>query len=71
VANEHSHRGLNALHIMLYPFMAGIVFMLLCRVLYDVLWSRQKIASVRQQARFESAGINMTKGRGKRARDMA
>ena len=56
---------------MFYPFIGGIVFMLLCRVLYDVLWARQKIASVRQQARFESAGINMNKRREKRARDMA
>ena len=71
VANEHYHRGLNALHIMCYPFIGGIVFMLLCRVLYDVLWGRGKIASVRQQARFESAGINMNKRRGKTVRDMA
>jgi len=56
---------------MCYPFIGGIVFMLLCRVLYDVLWGRGKIASVRQQARFESAGINMNKRRGKTVRDMA
>ena len=45
--------------------------MVLCRVLYDVVWSRQKIASVRLHARFEATGLNMGKMKSKSARDMA
>ena len=45
--------------------------MVLFRVLYDVVWSRQKIASVRQQTMFEATGLHMGKGKSKRARDMA
>jgi len=70
IPNQHSHTGLNALLIMSYPFLGGIGFMALCRVLYRVIWSRPKIASVRQPARFESAGINMGKRKPKRERDM-
>lgn len=69
ISNQHSHTGVNALLIMAYPFLGGIGFMVLCRVLYSVLWSRQKIASVRQ-TRFESPGINMTNGKGKSERNM-
>lgn len=73
VANEHTHRGSNALLIMAYPFLGGVLFWVLCRVLYDVLWSRQRIASVRQQTRFETAGAGMNMGiwKSKSARDMA
>lgn len=44
--------------------------MAVSRVLYRVVWSRPKIASVWQPARFESAGINMGKVKHKRERDM-
>jgi hypothetical protein len=71
IPKQHTHNGLNAIHIMAYPFLGGIAFMVLCRVLYDVVWSRQKIASVRQQTRFEGATLNIGKGKSKRARDMA
>ena len=71
IPKQHTHSGLNAIHIMAYPFLGGIVFMVLCRVLYDVIWSRQKIASVRQQTRFEGTGLNMGKVKSKSARDMA
>lgn len=71
VPNQHTHRGLNALLVMIYPFIGGILFWVLCRVLYDVVWSRQRIASVRRQTRFESPGMNMGMGKTKSARDMA
>ena len=45
--------------------------MVLFRVLYDVVWVRQKIASVRRQTRFEGTGLNMGKVKIKAARDMA
>jgi hypothetical protein len=45
--------------------------MVLCRVLYDVVWSRQKIASVRRRARFEATGLNMGYVKSKSAKDMA
>ena len=70
IPKQHTHSGLNAIHIMAYPFLGGIIFMVLCRVLYDVVWSRQKIASVRQQTRFVGTGLNIRKGKSKRARDM-
>jgi len=47
--------------------------MVLCRVLYSIIWSRQKIASVasvRQHTIFETPGINLAKGKAKRERDM-
>jgi hypothetical protein len=73
IPNQHSHSGSNAFLIMAYPFLGGIGFMVLCRVLYSIIWSRQKIASVasvRQQTRFETPGINLAKGKTKRERDM-
>jgi hypothetical protein len=70
ISNQHSHTGSNAFLIMVYPFLGGIGFMALCRVLYSIIWSRQKIAFVRQPTRFETAGINMAKGRGKNEREL-
>ena len=74
IPNQHTHSGSNALLIMAYPFLGGIGFMVLCRVLYSILWSRQKIASVasvRQQTRLDTPGINFGKtGKPKREREM-
>ena len=71
IPNQHTHSGLNALLIMVYPFLGGIALMVLCRVLYEIIWSRRTIAMLRWQTGFESTGINMGKGKGKSARDMA
>ena len=73
IPNQHSHSGSNAFLIMAYPFLGGIAFMVLCRVLYSIIWSRQKIASVasvRQQTKFETTGLNLGKGKMKREREM-
>jgi hypothetical protein len=73
VSNQHSHTGSNAFLIMAYPFLGGVAFLILCRMLYSVIWSRQRIASVasvRQGTRFESHGMKATKGKGKREREM-
>lgn len=59
IPNEHSHSGTNAVLIMIYPFLAGIGFMALFRMLYSVVWERHRIANVRQPTRFETAGISM------------
>ena len=65
---------------MIYPFLAGMGFMALFRMLYSVVWDRQRIAHIRQPTRFETAGITMAKnnkigghghkGKPKRERDM-
>jgi hypothetical protein len=70
VSDQHSHSSSNALAILAYPFLGGVGFMALCRVLYSVLWSRQRIASVRQRTRFDSHGISMGKGKSKREREL-
>lgn len=73
VANPHSHTGYNAFLIMVYPFLGGVAFMILWRMLYSVIWSRQRIASVasvRHGTRFESYGMNATKGKLKLEREL-